>query len=63
MSYVMLQGIFDMGPDIGRTLSDRFCIGLGIMPFQLLNIGTVFTIGLYSIWAKTPRGEHIFPRV
>lgn len=32
--------------------------GLGLMPLQLLNLGTVFIIGLYRVlFTRTPRGQ------
>ncbi len=59
MSYVMLQGETYLAL-LALQLTNRLLIlatGIGLIPFQLLNFGTVFIIGLYSLWAKTPRGR------
>jgi hypothetical protein len=57
VSYVVLQGN-DLQIIVSRLL--RISLGLGIMPLQLLNLGTIIPRVFYLIfWTRTPRGTGI----
>lgn len=58
LSYVILQGASGQALLPSRVrLTTRCSTGCGIMPFQLLNIGTIISLGLKRLmWTTTPRG-------